>query len=73
MAEEKNVRLVAESARRSIRASDVVGARLVGDSFAVLFPEAGPEAADTATRKLQQSVRQASHETALPLSISGAS
>src|SRR6267378_1436683 len=64
------LRLVAESARRSIRASDVV-ARLGGDSFAVLLPEAGPEAADTVIRKLQQSVRQASHETALPLSISG--
>ena len=64
------LRLVAESARCSIRASDVV-ARLGGDSFAVLLPEAGPEAADTVIRKLQQSVRQASHETALPLSISG--
>jgi diguanylate cyclase (GGDEF)-like protein len=64
------LRLVAESARRSIRASDVV-ARLGGDSFAVLLPEAGPEAADTVIRKLQQSVRHASHETALPLSISG--
>ena len=64
------LRLVAESARRSIRASDVV-ARLGGDSFAVLLPEAGPEAADTVIRKLQQSVRLASHETALPLSISG--
>jgi len=64
------LRLVAESARCSIRASDVV-ARLGGDSFAILLPEAGPEAADTVIRKLQQSVRQASHETALPLSISG--
>ena len=62
--------LVAESARCSIRASDVV-ARLGGDSFAVLLPEAGPEAADTVIRKLQQSVRAASTETALPLSISG--
>src|SRR5256885_6600017 len=64
------LRLVAESARGSIRASDVV-ARLGGDSFAVLLPEAGPEAADTVIRKLQQSVRAASTETALPLSISG--
>src|SRR6266550_229602 len=61
---------VAESARRSIRASDVV-ARLGGDSFAVLLPEAGPEAADMVIRKLQKSVRAASTETALPLSISG--
>src|SRR6184192_4044844 len=62
--------LVAESARRSIRASDVV-ARLGGDSFAVLLPEAGPEAADTVIRKLEQSLRDASRETALPLCISG--
>src|SRR2546425_7691662 len=64
------LRLVAESARRSIRASDVV-ARLGGDSFAVLLPEAPPEAADTVIRKLRQSVRDASDETALPLSITG--
>src|SRR5437899_3152423 len=64
------LQLVAESARRSIRASDLV-ARLGGDSFAVLLPEAGPEAADMVIRKLQKSVRAASTETALPLSISG--
>src|SRR5204863_999478 len=64
------LQLVAESARRSIRASDVV-ARLGGDSFAVLLPEASPEAADTVIRKLQQSLRDASRETALPLCISG--
>src|SRR2546429_2948554 len=57
------LRLVAESARRSIRASDVV-ARLGGDTFAVLLPEAPPEAANAVIRKLQQSVREASHETA---------
>jgi diguanylate cyclase (GGDEF)-like protein len=50
--------------------SDVV-ARLGGDTFAVLLPEAGPEAAGTVIRKLQQSVRDAAEETALPLSISG--
>ena len=64
------LQLVAESALRSIRASDVV-ARLGGDSFAVLLPEASPEAADTVIRKLQQSLRDASRETALPLCISG--
>lgn len=70
LAAEEMLRLVAESARGSIRASDVV-ARLGGDTFAVLLPEAGPEAADTVIRKLQQSVREVSHETALPLSLSG--
>src|SRR5439155_478582 len=62
--------LVAESARRSIRASDVV-ARLGGDTFALLLPEAGPDAADAVIRKLQGSVRDESRETALPLSVSG--
>src|SRR5438132_1098411 len=45
-AAEEMLRLVAESALRSIRASDVV-ARLGGDTFGMLLPEAGPEAADT--------------------------
>ena len=67
---EEMLRLVAESARRSIRASDVV-ARLGGDTFGMLLPEAGPEAADAVIRKLRQSLRDEAHETALPLSISG--
>src|SRR5256885_3603099 len=67
---EEMLRLVAASARSSIRASDMV-ARLGGDTFAVLLPEAGPEAADAVIRKLQRSVREASRETALPLAISG--
>ena len=67
---EEMLRLVVQSARSSIRVSDVV-ARLGGDTFAVLLPEAGPEAAGTVIRKLQQSVRDAVEETALPLSISG--
>src|SRR5438093_7673628 len=67
---EEMLRLVAEAARRSVRGSDVV-ARLGGDTFGVLLPEAGPEAADAVIRKLQRSVREASRETALPLAISG--
>lgn len=70
LAADEMLRLVAESARRSIRASDVV-ARLGGDTFGMLLPEAGPDAADTVIRKLQQSVRDDVRETALPLSISG--
>src|SRR5256885_6070678 len=70
LAAEEMLRLVAESARRSIRASDVV-ARLGGDSFAVLLPEAGPEAAVTVIRKLQQTVRAASTRTGMTLSICG--
>lgn len=64
------VRLVVESARGSIRASDVV-ARLGGDAFGLLLPEAGPEAVGAVIGKLQDTVRAASRETALPLSISG--
>src|SRR2546430_12436413 len=67
---EEMLQLVAESARRSIRASDVV-ARLGGDSFAVLLPEAGPDAAGAVVRQLRQSVRDAADETALPLYICG--
>ena len=67
---EEMLRLVAESARRSIRASDVV-ARLGGDAFALMLPEAGPDAADAVIRKLRQSVRDAADDTALPLSICG--
>src|SRR5438128_12286834 len=70
LAAEEMLQLVAESARRSIRASDVV-ARLGGDTFALLLPEAGPDAADAVIRKLQRSVRDESRETALPLSVSG--
>src|SRR3981081_3778598 len=68
-AEERRA-LVAGVPRRSIRTSDVV-ARLGGDSFGMLLPEAGPEAADAVIRKLQQTVRDESDATALPLSISG--
>src|SRR2546423_11943865 len=67
---EEMLRLVAESARHSIRASDVV-ARLGGDAFAVLLPEAGPEAAHAVIRKLRQSVREPADETAPPPSICG--
>src|SRR5437773_8734335 len=67
---EEMLRLVAESARRSIRASDVV-ARLGGDTFGMLLPEAGPEAADAVIRKLRQSLRDEAHATAMPLPISG--
>jgi len=62
--------LVAETARDSIRASDLV-ARLGTDQFAVLLPEAGVEAASAVIRKLQEALRHGSQVTGLPLTVSG--
>src|SRR5256884_5135538 len=62
--------LVAETARDSIRASDLV-ARLGADQFALLLPEAGADAAGAVIRKLQQALRQASQVTGMPLTVSG--
>jgi diguanylate cyclase (GGDEF)-like protein len=62
--------LVADAARRAIRSSDVV-ARLAGDAFALLLPETSPEAADAVTRKVREALRDVTHETALPVTVSG--
>ena len=64
------LRLVGGAARSSVRGSDVV-ARLGGDQFAVLLPEAGPEAAGAAVKKLQQTLQELAEETGLPLTVSG--
>jgi diguanylate cyclase (GGDEF)-like protein len=64
------LRLVAAAARRSVRASDVV-ARLGGDQFALLLAETGSEAAGAAVKKLQQTLRELSDETGLPLTVCG--
>ena len=64
------LRLVAETARDAIRASDLV-ARLGADQFALLLPEAGADAASAVIRKLQQALRQASQVTGMPLTVSG--
>jgi diguanylate cyclase (GGDEF)-like protein len=64
------LRLVGGAAHSSVRASDVV-ARLGGDQFALLLPEAGPEAAGAAVKKLQQTLQELSEETGLPLTVSG--
>src|SRR5438034_6372613 len=64
------LRLVAETARDSIRASDLV-ARLGADQFAVLLPEAGVDAASAVIRKLQEALRHGSLVTGLPLTVSG--
>ncbi|PYP15913.1 MAG: GGDEF domain-containing protein, partial [Gemmatimonadetes bacterium] len=50
------LRLIAETAREAIRASDLV-ARLGADQFALLLPEAGADAASAVIRKLQQALR----------------
>src|SRR2546423_3800617 len=64
------LRLVAETARESVRASDLV-ARLGADQFALLLPEAGADAASAVIRKLQQALRHTSQVTGLPLTVSG--
>ncbi|HVH68801.1 MAG TPA: GGDEF domain-containing protein [Gemmatimonadales bacterium] len=68
---EAMLRSLAESARASIRSSDVIG-RLGSDVFALLLPEAGSEAADAVIRKLQQALGDMSLQTGLPLTITGA-
>jgi len=52
------LRIVAETLRKEVRKSDVV-VRLGGDEFAVLFPETGPEVADTVVPKLHSAVNLA--------------
>ena len=64
------LRLVGGAARSSVRGSDVV-ARLGGDQFALLLPEAGPEAAGAAVQKLQQTLQELAEETGLPLTVCG--
>src|SRR5881392_3233508 len=58
------LRLVGGAARSSVRGSDVV-ARLGGDQFALLLPEAGPEAAGAAVKKLQQTLLELAEVTCL--------
>jgi diguanylate cyclase (GGDEF)-like protein len=50
------LRLTADTASRSVRASDVV-ARLGGDEFAVLLAETTAASSETAIRKLQRAIR----------------
>lgn len=64
------LRLVAEATRRSIRASDVL-ARLGSAEFALLLPETQTAAAHAVVEKLRNALRDASRDTALPLTISG--
>lgn len=67
---EEMLRLGAVFTRRALRSSDVV-ARLAGNGFALLLSEASPEAVDPVIQKLQEALREASHDTGLPLTISG--
>jgi diguanylate cyclase (GGDEF)-like protein len=64
------LRALAESGRRSLRSSDVIG-RLGSDAFALLLPETDSESADVVIRKLQEDLNEMSLDTGLPLTISG--
>ena len=50
------LRLVADTARKTVRASDLV-ARLGGDEFAILLHETTAAASETVIRKLQRGIR----------------
>jgi diguanylate cyclase (GGDEF)-like protein len=68
---EAMLRSLAESARGSLRSSDVLG-RLGSDVFALLLPEIGPDAAEAVIHKLARALNAASLENGLPLTITGA-
>jgi diguanylate cyclase (GGDEF)-like protein len=61
---------LAECARRSLRSTDVIG-RLGSDAFALLLPETDSDAAGAVVQKFQRELHGASHDTGLPLTISG--
>ena len=65
------LRALAESARASIRSSDLLG-RLGSDAFALLLPEAESDAAEAVLRKLGRALGDASLGNGLPLTITGA-
>jgi len=51
------LRLAADTAKRTIRASDAV-ARLGGDEFAILLHETTPAASETVIRKLRMAIQR---------------
>lgn len=63
------LRTVVESAQQQLRSTDVL-ARLNGDEFAVLFPETGQQAAQSAVPKLHAALLQVMHQNAWPVTFS---
>ena len=63
------LRLVAQTARRSLREVDFI-ARLGGDEFAVLLPETAGRAAEDVIRKVQKNLGNAMREHAWPVTFS---
>ena len=63
------LRAIAQTIRRSVRATDVV-ARLGGDEFALLLPETGGEAAQAALRKIRRRLRREVQKSGAALTVS---
>jgi diguanylate cyclase (GGDEF)-like protein len=63
------LRVVAETVRGQIRASDVI-ARLGGDEFAILLPEAAYEAAQVVVAKVHESLGELARQRGWPVTFS---
>ena len=66
---DKLLQLVAETIRKGIRATDVVG-RIGGDEFVVLLPESESEAAEVVFRKMMEALPSATQDSPWPVTFS---
>ena len=66
---DKLLQLVAETIRKGLRATDVVG-RIGGDEFVVLLPETESEAAEVVFRKMMEELPSATQDSPWPVTFS---